>query len=141
MCNSNNFQESLKNLRTVNKFQILFNLLQLLNNQLYQDSSVSFFEKIKGTFKDVKCQLLKMARSGYIVILINLLKGPRTSFQVPTMGQIHVRSVSHTAHQYSTNLFLQYLGFKRNKQKSNFYYVAMHMMTSQILKYVDFTKT
>ena len=88
----------MKNLRTENKFQVLFNLLQLLNNQLYQDSSVSFFEKIKGTFKNVKCQLLKMARSDYIVILINLLKGPRTSFQAPTMSQIHVRSVSHTAH-------------------------------------------
>ena len=36
--------------------------------------------------------------------------------------------------------FLQYLGFKRNKQKCNFHYVAMHMM-SQILKSVDFSKT
>ena len=31
-------------------------------------------------------------------------------------------------------------GFKRNKEKCNFHYVAMPMMTSQILKSVDFTK-
>ena len=37
---------------------------------------------------------------------------------------------------YSTlvfDFFLQYLGFKRNKYKRNFQYVAMPMMTSQIL--------
>ena len=43
-----------------------------------------FFEKVKGTFENGKCQLLKMERSGYIVILINALKGPRTSFQATT---------------------------------------------------------
>ena len=37
--------------------------------------------------------------------------------------------------------FSQYEGFKRNKQKCNVYYVTMHMMTSQTLKSVDFTKT
>ena len=37
-------------------------------------------------------------------------------------------------------LFQQNLGFKRNKQKCNFHYVAMFMMTSQTLKSVDFTK-
>ena len=37
--------------------------------------------------------------------------------------------------------FYYYLGFKRNKQKRNFHYVAMPMMMSQILKSVDFTKT
>ena len=59
-------------LRTGAMFQVLFNLLQLLNNQLCQDSCVSFFEKVKGTFKNGKSQLLKMARSDYIVILTNL---------------------------------------------------------------------
>ena len=34
-----------------------------------------------------------------------------------------------------------HLGFKRNKHKCNFHYMAMPMMTSQILKYVDCTKT
>ena len=33
------------------------------------------------------------------------------------------------------------LRFKRNKQKSNFHYAATSMMTSQILKFVDFPKT
>ena len=32
----------------------------------------NFFEKVKGTFKKGKCQPLKMAISGYIVILIDL---------------------------------------------------------------------
>ena len=47
------------------------NLLQLLHNQLCQDSSVSFFWKgEQGEIEDGKCQLLKMAKSCYIVILI-----------------------------------------------------------------------
>ena len=33
------------------------------------------------------------------------------------------------------------LGLKRNKRKCNFNYAAMSMMTSQILKFVDFIKT
>ena len=33
------------------------------------------------------------------------------------------------------------LGFKRNKHKCNFHYVAMTMMTLRILKFVDFAKT
>ena len=33
------------------------------------------------------------------------------------------------------------LGIKRNKRKNIFHYVAMPMMTSQILKSMDFTKT
>ena len=38
------------------------------------------------------------------------------------------------------NFFLIVLRFKRNKHKCNFHYVAMPMVTSQILKYVDVTK-
>ena len=37
--------------------------------------------------------------------------------------------------------FSKYLGFKRNKRKGNFHYAVIPMMTSQILKSVDFTKT
>ena len=33
------------------------------------------------------------------------------------------------------------MGFKRKKRKCNFHYVAMPIMTSQILKFMDFTKT
>ena len=48
------------------------NLLQLLNNQLCQDSSVSFFFKGEyGTIKNGKCQLLEMARSCCIATLGN----------------------------------------------------------------------
>ena len=47
------------------------NLPHLLNNQLCQDLSVSFFWNVEqGTIKICKCQLLKMARSSYIVILL-----------------------------------------------------------------------
>ena len=44
-----------------------------------------------------------------------ITKGPGTSFKSP--------------------------GFKRNKHNCNLHYAAMLMMTSQILKSVDFTKT
>ena len=44
---------------------------QLLDNQLCQNSSVSFFSKgEQGTIKIGKCQPLKIVRSCYIVILI-----------------------------------------------------------------------
>ena len=81
-----------------------------------------------------------MARSGYIVILINLWKRSRTSFQAATLSQKHVISISHTAHYYWPNFFGQYLGFKKNGQKRNFPYVEMKMMMSQISKSVDFTR-
>ena len=60
--------------RTGAKFQVLFNLATCYGysiTNLGQDSSVSLFWKgEKGTFKNGKCQLLKMARSHYIVISI-----------------------------------------------------------------------
>ena len=34
-----------------------------------------------------------------------------------------------------------YLGFKRSEHKFNFHHVAMPLMMSQILKFIDFTKT
>ena len=47
------------------------NLLQLLNNQLRQDFCITFFFKCgQEIFKNGKCQLLKMARFCYTVILI-----------------------------------------------------------------------
>ena len=95
---ANNFQESLNNLKSGAKFQFLFNLLQSRTDQLCQDFSVSLFEEVKGTFKNGKYQLSKMARSCYLIILINLQKQPETSFQAPTLSQEYVRSVFHTAH-------------------------------------------
>ena len=59
-----------------------------------------------------------------------IIKGPGTSFQSPTLNQKHVRNGSHTAQQYLTKYY-----FDSTQD------VAMPMMTSQILKSVDFTKT
>ena len=81
-----------------------------------------------------------MARSRYIVILIKSLKGPETSFHSPVLSQKYIRNVCHTTYQQLGFKRFQYLGFKRNKDKCNFHYVAMSMMTSQILKSVHFTK-
>ena len=62
------------------------NLPQLLNNQLHHDSSVSFFWNVEqGTIKNCKCQLLKMARSRNIVILIEIIEAG-TSFQSPALS-------------------------------------------------------
>ena len=48
--------------------------------------------------KNGKCQLLKMARSCFIAILIKKIKEPGISFQSPTLSQKQVRNVSQTAH-------------------------------------------
>ena len=68
-----------------------------------------------------------------------IIKEPGTSFQSPALNQKHVRNVCTLV--FDQIFFLQYLGFKRTKDKCNFHYVAMSMMTSQILKFEDFTKT
>ena len=81
-----------------------------------------------------------MARSRYCHFN-KTIKGPGTSFQSSTISQKHVRNVYHTIHYYLTKFhFDSVQGFKRNKRKCNFHYVAMLMMTSRILKFVDFTK-
>ena len=68
-----------------------------------------------------------------------IMKGSGISFQSPTLSQKHARNVCHTAHQYLTKF--QQLESNKNKDKCNFHYGAMPMMTSEILKYVNFTKT
>ena len=82
------------------RFHILLqfrNLLQLLNNQWCQGSSVSLFWKGElGTIKNNKCQLLKMARS--CCHFHKIIKGPGTSFQSPAISQENIRNVCHTAH-------------------------------------------
>ena len=62
-----------------------------------------------------------------------ITKGPGTSFLCPLLSQ-------NTALVFDQISFWQYLGSKRIN-KCNFHYVVMLMMTSQILKSVDFTKT
>ena len=70
----NDFRESFKQFGGLVLVPGLFqfsNPLQLLNNQLCQDSTISFFRKGEyGTIKNSRCQLLKMTRSRYSVILI-----------------------------------------------------------------------
>ena len=69
------------------------------------------------------------------------MKGPGTSSQFPALSHKHVRNVGHTAY-YNVwqNLILIVLTIQKKLYKCNFHYVAMPMMTSQILKSVDFTK-
>ena len=49
--------------------------------------------------------------------------------------------IQHTSIWLTFILTVLYFRFKRNMHKCNFYYVAIPLMTSQILKSVDFTKT
>ena len=79
-----------------------------------------------------------MARSRYIVIN-KIIKGPGTSFQSPALSQ--KQCLSDSTLVFDQMSFWQYLEFKRNKHKYNSHYTAMPMVTSQILKFVDFTKT
>ena len=66
------FRNLLNNLRTGVKFQVIFNLFKLLHYQLRQDSSALFFEKVKGTSRNDTYELLKISRSGYILIFKKL---------------------------------------------------------------------
>ena len=78
-------------------------------------------------------------KNGQISLYCNLnkiVKRPGTSFQSPLLSQKHVRK----CFSYNTLVFDQIsLGFKRNKHECNFHYRVMSMVTSQILKTVDFT--
>ena len=101
---------------------------------------IFFFEKIKGIFKNGKCQLTKNDQIWLYCHFNKLIK--QTQNQFP--GSNTESKTCQKCFSYNTlvfDLFLQHLGFKRNKQEWNFYYVAMHMMTPQILKSLDFTKT
>ena len=55
-------------------------------------------------FKNVKYQLLKMARSRCFRFN-KIIKGPGTSFQSPALSQNHVRKVCHLAHKYLTKFY------------------------------------
>ena len=71
-----------------------------------------------------------------------IMNGPGTNFQSPALSQQHIRNVCHTAHKYLTKFhFDSTQDSKEVSIKCNFHYVAMTMMTSQILKFMNFTKT
>ena len=69
-----------------------------------------------------------------------IIKGPGTSFQSPAFSQKHVRNVCHTAQQYLTKFHFDIT--KDSKEISaSVTFVTMPMVTSQISKSADFTKT
>ena len=105
--------------------------------QLCQDPSVSFFWKGKyGIIKNGKCQLLKIARSRPIVILVKSWKSLELALNQ------HMLAIFVRQHNSIWPSFILIgVRIKRNKHKCNFHYAAMLMMTSQILKSLDFTKT
>ena len=70
-----------------------------------------------------------------------VIKEHGTSSQSPTLSQNHVKNIFHAAYQYLIKFhFDSTQDSKNNRHKCNFHYVAMLMMTSQILKFVDSTK-
>ena len=93
-----------------------------------------FFEKVnKGHVKLVSAKTIKNSQVSLYCHFNKIIKWPGTSFQSATLTQKHIRNVCQTAQLYLTKY---YLGFK-----CNFHYAAMSMMTPEILKSVDFTKT
>ena len=75
------------------------------------------------------------------------MKESGTSFQSLVWNQKHVRNVCHVTHMFIMQQYLSkfhfnsiYLGL-RNMHKFNFHFVAMAMIMSQILRFVDVTKT
>ena len=81
-----------------------------------------------------------MARCCYVVILIKSWRAG-TSFQSPLSSQKRWKYLSYSTLVFDQMSLLLYLGFKVNKHKCNFNYVAMPMVMSQILKSVDLKKT
>ena len=69
------------------------------------------------------------------------IQGPGTRFQYPALNPKHVINMCHTAHQYLTKFHVDSTQDSKEMSMSNFHYVAMPMMMSQILKSVDFTQT
>ena len=71
-----------------------------------------------------------------------IINWPGTSFQSPALIQKHGKNVCHATHQYLTKFHFDCTwDSKEISIKCNFHYVAMPMMTSQILKSLGFTKT
>ena len=72
-----------------------------------------------------------------------IIKRPGTSFQSPALRQKYIRNICHTTHQYLTKFYFDSIQDSRELSiiLTFFIYVAMPVMTSQILRSVDFTKT
>ena len=63
-----------------------------------------------------------------------------SSLQHWAKNMLEIFVIQHTG-TWSRFILIVLIGFKRNKHKCNFHYVAIPMMTPEILKSVDFTKT
>ena len=97
-----NFLNNLENWCQVLGPLKLRNLLQLLNSQLCQDSSVSFFLKrsIRDKWK------MSTIKNGHILPYCRfnkIIKGPGTSFQSPPLSKKHNRSICQATHYYLPN--------------------------------------
>ena len=107
--------------RTGTNFQVLFNLANCSNYSTTNYAKIPVFHF--STFKNGKCQLLKKIRSPYIAIFINIIKGPETSFQSPTLNQKHVRNVFQpqlytyiTIYAYDDITDFEICGFQKTKK-------------------------
>ena len=65
-----------------------------------------------------------------------IINGPKICFQSPVLSQKHARNMCHTVHQYLTKFHFN--STFDPKEISN---IAMPIMTSQVLKTVNYTKT
>ena len=83
-------------------------------------------------------------KNGQILVYCHfnkITKGPRTNFQYPLLSEKHVRNVCHTAHQCLTKSHFDSTKYLKEMSIVQLPYITMPMVTSQILKSVDFTKT
>ena len=69
------------------------------------------------------------------------IKNLGTSFQSTTLSKNYVRNVCHTANWYLTNFHFDSNQDSKEISMCKFHYFAMPMMTSHILKSLNFTKT
>ena len=85
---------------------------------------------------------IKNGQNSLYCHLDKVINGFGASFQSLALSKKHVTNVCHTAHQYLTKFhFSSTEDSKETKISVNFHYVAMPMMASHILKFVDFAKT
>ena len=85
---------------------------------------------------------MSTVKNGWILLCCHfnkIIKRSGTSFQSPALSPKHVRNVIYIGIYTGIypSLLWYYLGFKRNKHKCNFHYIAVAMMTSQILKSLE----
>ena len=85
--------------RTGNKFQALFNLVTSSNYSItnYDKIMFHYVEKVNKGYLNVKCQIWKMTRFLYVVVLVKLWKGLELvpSFQHWTKNILEMFVIEH----------------------------------------------